>query len=253
MYKILLIDDHAVVRKGLRAIIEEQFHDESTVDEAGTGHEGIEKLRAQSSDAVVLDIALPDMSGLDVLKRIRAEWPRLPVLILSVYGEDQYGVRMLRAGASGYLAKSSAPENLVAERLFPLRLVPAGTQEFRDSVQMQGKKITSDFPLIVHESRPKAWQQWQRSADIQLPQDVSSLRLDSMIAVARAAERGLGAALVPVQLSESWFRSGNLVPLFSHELTTKDAYYFVCRSDVADQPNVRLLRDWVLQKFDDSS
>jgi len=112
MRNILLIDDHAVVRKGLRSILEEEFND-IQVDETGTGHEGIKLLRKSLPDAVVLDISLPDMNGLEVLKRIRMDWPSLPVLILSIYGEDQYGVRMMRCGASGYLAKSSAPEHLV--------------------------------------------------------------------------------------------------------------------------------------------
>ncbi len=112
MRNILLIDDHAVVRKGLKAILEEEF-DDITVDEADRGHEGINLLRKSQPDAVVLDINLPDMNGLEVLKRIRMDWPGLPVLILSIYGEDQYGVRMIRSGASGYLAKSSAPEHLV--------------------------------------------------------------------------------------------------------------------------------------------
>jgi two-component system invasion response regulator UvrY len=112
MRNILLIDDHAVVRKGLKAILEEEF-DDIRVDEADRGHEGINLLRKSQPDAVVLDINLPDMNGLEVLKRIRMDWPGLPVLILSIYGEDQYGVRMIRSGASGYLAKSSAPEHLV--------------------------------------------------------------------------------------------------------------------------------------------
>lgn len=112
MRKILLIDDHAVVRKGLKAILEEEFND-VTVAEEGTGHDGIRQIEADHPEAVVLDISLPDMNGLEVLKRIRSSWPELPVLILSVYGEDQYGVRMMRSGASGYLPKSSAPEHLV--------------------------------------------------------------------------------------------------------------------------------------------
>lgn len=113
MLNILLVDDHAVVRKGLKAILEEEFGD-ITVYEADSGHEAINRLRELSLDAVVLDINLPDMNGLEVLKRIRSEWSKLPVLILSVYAEDQYGVRMIRSGASGYLAKSSAPEHLVS-------------------------------------------------------------------------------------------------------------------------------------------
>jgi len=112
MRNILLIDDHAVVRKGLRAILEEEFSD-INVAEADTGHDGIRQIRERLPEAVVLDIGLPDMNGMEVLKRIKLDWPTLPVLILSVYGEDQYGVRMMRAGASGYLGKSSAPEHLV--------------------------------------------------------------------------------------------------------------------------------------------
>lgn len=112
MLKILLVDDHAVVRKGLKAILEEEF-DNITVYETDNGHDAINRLRELYPDAVVLDINLPDINGLEVLKRIRSEWPKLPVLILSVYAEDQYGVRMIRSGASGYLAKSSAPEHLV--------------------------------------------------------------------------------------------------------------------------------------------
>lgn len=112
MRNILLIDDHAVVRKGLKAILEEEFEG-ITVDEVGNGHDGIDHIRQSRPEAVVLDISLPDMNGLEVLKRIRANWPKLPVLILSIYGEDQYGMRMMRAGASGYLAKSVAPERLI--------------------------------------------------------------------------------------------------------------------------------------------
>ena len=112
MRSVLLVDDHAVVRKGLKAILEDDFSS-ILVDEAAGGHECIDCLRHRETEAVVLDINLPDMNGLEVLKRIKAEWPLIPVLILSIYSEDQYGVRMMRAGASGYLAKSSAPEHLV--------------------------------------------------------------------------------------------------------------------------------------------
>ena len=113
MPNVLLIDDHAVVRKGLKAILEEEF-DETVVVEADTGKDGLRILRESVPDAVVLDINLPDINGLEVLKRIRSRWPGLPVLVLSIYGEDQYGERMIRAGGTGYLSKSSAPEYLVA-------------------------------------------------------------------------------------------------------------------------------------------
>lgn len=140
------------------------------------------------------------------------------------------------------------PEGHVAESLFPLRLVPAGTDGFYDSVRVKAGRIVSDFPIIVHDKRPSAWQQWEKSSGISLPRNVRMLTMDSMVAVARAAQRGLGAALVPT-FSESWFRDSSFVALFEHELETDDTYYFVTRNDRADDPNVRLLRDWVLQNF----
>jgi len=112
MHKVLMIDDHAVVRLGLRAILEEADPGVE-VAEAGTAQEGLAWLHDNPADAVVLDIGLPDRNGLDVLKRIHQEWPRLPVLILSMYSEDQYGLRMMKAGAAGYLTKASAAEHLV--------------------------------------------------------------------------------------------------------------------------------------------
>lgn len=112
MYKILMVDDHAVVRRGLRSILEDELPG-IEVQEAGTAMECIELLRHGPVDAVVLDIGLPDRNGLDVLKRIRLVWKKLPVLVLSMYCEDQYGLRVMKAGASGYLSKASAPENFV--------------------------------------------------------------------------------------------------------------------------------------------
>ena len=110
---VLLIDDHAVVRRGLRAVIEDELADVE-VREAGTAREGMEQLRRRATDAVILDIGLPDRNGIDVLKSIHAEWPRLPVLILSMFDEGQYGVRMIKAGAAGYLTKASAPDKFLA-------------------------------------------------------------------------------------------------------------------------------------------
>jgi len=112
-YKILLVDDHAIVRHGLRTVLEDELADVE-VQEAGTAKEGMNYLRSNTVDAVILDIGLPDRNGLDVLKSIHAEWQGLPVLILSMYSEAQFGVRMIRAGAAGYLSKASAPENFIA-------------------------------------------------------------------------------------------------------------------------------------------
>ena len=112
MIRILIGDDHAIVRRGLKQIVEES-HD-MIVDEAKNGQEVLEKTRKNRYDILVLDISLPDRSGLDVLKHLKNTKPDLPILILSIHPEEQYAVRVLRAGASGYLSKDSAPDELAA-------------------------------------------------------------------------------------------------------------------------------------------
>lgn len=112
MYKILIADDHPIVRKGLRQILEEGGIVRN-VTEAGTGKEAVEKVRNSSFDAALLDISMPEMSGLDALDEIKRLKPSLPVLILSIYPEEEYAVRALRSGASGYMTKKSAPDELI--------------------------------------------------------------------------------------------------------------------------------------------
>ncbi|HZS12364.1 MAG TPA: response regulator transcription factor [Nitrospirales bacterium] len=111
--KVLVADDHAVVREGLKQIISETS-DIVVAGEARTGQEVLDMVRSVDLDLVLLDIAMPGRSGLDTLTHIKRERPSLPVLILSIHPEDQYAVRVLKAGASGYLTKDSAPDQLVA-------------------------------------------------------------------------------------------------------------------------------------------
>jgi DNA-binding NarL/FixJ family response regulator len=112
MIKVVVVDDHAVVREGLKRIISENPGMAVTA-EAGDGHEAMRIILSEPCDVVLLDITMPNKSGLDVLKQLHAQSPRLPVLVLSMHAEDQYAVRVLRAGAAGYLTKESAPAKLV--------------------------------------------------------------------------------------------------------------------------------------------
>lgn len=141
------------------------------------------------------------------------------------------------------------PDNLASHLLFPLRMVPTGSPDFKKSIVVKQKAIVSEFPLIVHETRPKAWKHWAKSAGIELPKDSKVTRLDSMIAVVRAAERGIGAAMVPVPLADQWFRQGSIVRLFDQELVADVSYYLVYKQERAGDPAVCLLRDWILQNF----
>jgi DNA-binding NarL/FixJ family response regulator len=112
MLKILLADDHAVVRKGVRQILAEAFS-QVTFGEAQNAHELHELVSRERWDIVILDLAMPGGNGLEALKQIKSNHPQLPVMILSMFPEDQYAVRTIRAGAAGYLNKESAPEELV--------------------------------------------------------------------------------------------------------------------------------------------
>jgi DNA-binding NarL/FixJ family response regulator len=112
MIRVLIADDHAVVREGLKQIINEA--PELTVaGEAADGAEALDKSRSLDCDVLVLDISMPGLTGLDIVKEVRAARPELPVLILSMHPEEQFAVRLLKAGAAGYLSKESAPDELV--------------------------------------------------------------------------------------------------------------------------------------------
>ena len=146
----------------------------------------------------------------------------------------------------------SPPPDLPSNLLFPLRLVPAGSPSFKKNMSANKKRkttIISAFPMIVHESHPKAWAHWSAATGIELPAKNKVIRLDSMIAVVRAAEQGIGAALVPVPLADLWFKQGSIVRLFDNEFVADVSYYLVCKEDRAEDTSVRLLQDWILKNF----
>lgn len=112
MIRVLITDDHAIVRHGLKQIVAET-DDITVIGEADTGAQAIQLIRNTPCEVVLMDISLPDRNGIDVLKQIKKEYPKLPVLMLSMHAEREFAVRALKAGASGYLTKQSAPMQLV--------------------------------------------------------------------------------------------------------------------------------------------
>jgi len=110
---ILIADDHPIVRAGFKLVISDT-QDMTVADEAGNGQEVLNLIRKKDYDIVLLDISMPGRNGLEILKDLKTEKPKLPVMILSIYPEEQYAVRALRAGASGYMTKASAPNELIA-------------------------------------------------------------------------------------------------------------------------------------------
>jgi two-component system invasion response regulator UvrY len=147
MIRVLIADDHSIVRQGLKQILEET-DDLSVEGEASDGNEALQKIRDMEWDVVLMDVSMPGKNGIETLKQIRQEKPDLPVLILSMYPEDQYAIRLIRAGASGYLTKESAPEQLVAA----IRTVSQGKKYISPSVaELLALEIGSKSDRPPHE------------------------------------------------------------------------------------------------------
>jgi two-component system, NarL family, invasion response regulator UvrY len=111
--RILCVDDHAIFRQGVKLILA-QYDRQAKIGEAATAEAAMQLARESRWDLVILDLSLPDRSGLQVLTDLKREQPELPVIVLSMHAEDEYAIRALRIGASGYITKESAPEELVA-------------------------------------------------------------------------------------------------------------------------------------------
>ena len=136
---VLIADDHAIVRQGLKQILSET-EDMLVTGEADDGAEARDLARQQPWDVFLLDVSMPNRNGIDTLKQLKKEFPRLPVLILSMHPEEQYAVRALKAGASGYLTKQSAPELLVTA----IRQVASGQKYLSPAVAQQLAEAISD-------------------------------------------------------------------------------------------------------------
>jgi DNA-binding NarL/FixJ family response regulator len=148
MMRVLIVDDHAIVRRGLREVLSDEFRG-AAFGEASDSRQAQELLRKNEWDVALLDIALPGKSGLDLLKELRAEWPKLPVLVVSAHPEDQFAVRALKAGAGGYMTKESAPEELAKA----IRKILAGGRYVSPALaEKLALGVTKDLTRTPHET-----------------------------------------------------------------------------------------------------
>jgi DNA-binding NarL/FixJ family response regulator len=145
--RVLIADDHAVVRRGLKQILADEYQS-LAVGEARDANEALRLVREQDWDVVVLDISMPGKSGVDALKEMKQAHPKLPVLVLTSYPEEQYAIRVLKAGASGYMTKESAPEHLVEA----IKKVGRGGRYISPSLaEMLAFNLTTDVERAAHE------------------------------------------------------------------------------------------------------
>ena len=147
MTRILIADDHSVVRKGLRMILAEEFKDVQ-IEEVTDAESLVKKVMTEAWDVIITDLSMPGRSGLDALQQIKQYYPKLPVLVLSIYPEEQYALRVLKAGAAGYLNKDMAPEELVTA----VRRVLSGRKYISPSVaEKLAVSLDKDASKLPHE------------------------------------------------------------------------------------------------------
>jgi LysR family transcriptional regulator, glycine cleavage system transcriptional activator len=147
------------------------------------------------------------------------------------------------------LLADAEPRGVQAARLFALSLTAVCAPQHAATVARLGSEALSELPLIVHRPRPYAWASWAEQIGLQAPEPKNVIELDTMYAAVRAAERGVGIALVPSRLCEAWFRSGTLLRIFATELATADAYFLVSRRKDAGRPEIRALTQWALAQL----
>ena len=146
MIRVLIIDDHAIIREGLKLMLSET-HDIAAVDEAANGEQGLDKVLKNDYDVILLDITMPGRGGIDALKDIHNVKPDIPILILSMHPEEQYALRVLKAGGSGYLTKQCAPQEVIDA----IRKVVSGGKYISDSLTEELVReigTESEKPLI---------------------------------------------------------------------------------------------------------
>lgn len=148
MIQLLIVDDHTVVRQGIRQMLA-HTPDISVEGEAANAAEALVRARAQNWSVVLLDLSLPGSDGLELLKQLHGEFPDLPILVLSMHPEDQFALRAIRAGASGYLTKDSAPDDLVSA----IRRVVAGEHYLTPWLsQRLAREVANGGPAPLHEA-----------------------------------------------------------------------------------------------------
>lgn len=147
------------------------------------------------------------------------------------------------------LFAESPPAGLKAERLFPASLTAVCAREHAHTVARLGPRVFDEFALIAHKSQQPVWNEWAIAAGLDTTAPRHVIELDSVHGVVRAAEAGLGIALVPDPLCTAWFESGALVRIFPVELPATDSYYVVCRARDAERPEVAALIDWAVTEF----
>lgn len=203
---------------------------------------------ARRNRRVTLRLTLPPFFATELfIPRIASFCDAHPDVDIQVDTHDPRPVSHPPSADLSVLLTDSVPQGLKVSRLFSLSLVAVCAKEHAAAVARLGANVFREMALIVHRSRPFAWSSWAQEVGLEEPEPKNLIELDTMSSVVRAAERGVGIALVPEALCNAWFESGRLTRIFPVELATHDDYFLVSRSKDAERPEVLAMTAWVLR------
>lgn len=195
-------------------------------------------------------ISLPEFFASELFVPRLSEWSQNnPDINLQLETVKQSSEQSKIADLSIILANGK-PNAKIVHTLFPIRYVPACNKKLYKKLKTIGIDALKSTPLILHSSRPWSWHQWASNMNIDDFDPKQIIQFDSMFGVARAAQQGMGIALVPLPLSKTWFSERLLVKLFDEELNTRDRYYLIQHENMDNRQDLTLFANWVKETFD---
>jgi LysR family transcriptional regulator, glycine cleavage system transcriptional activator len=203
-------------------------------------HDGRETLRVRAPALFANELLIP---------RLEEFCEAHPLIDVQLDTRDPRPVTHLPTADVSIVLANTPPAGVRSTRLFSSPLTAVCAPQHAGRVARLGREVFGTLPLIVDRTRPFAWSSWAEEVGLERPEPRQLIEFDTMIAAVRAAERGLGIALVPVRLCQSWIRAGALVRVFAVELATPEAYYLVSRPRDAERPPVKALTRWALAQY----
>lgn len=198
----------------------------------------------------VITINLPEFFASELFVPRLQEWSQQHPTINLQLETTKPPVNLLSQSSDlSIVLANTEPKGGFVQELFPIQYVPACNKELFAKLKNQGKQALLNTPLILHSARPWSWHQWADEHDVQGFDPAQIIQFDSMFGVARAAQQGMGIALVPLPLSKAWFNDQHLVKLFDENLVTKDKYYLVHHENLTSRPELSLFTTWVKETF----
>jgi LysR family transcriptional regulator, glycine cleavage system transcriptional activator len=203
-------------------------------------HDGRETLRVRAPALFANELLIP---------RLEEFCEAYPLIDVQLDTRDPRPISHPPTADVSIVLAHTPPAGVRSTRLFSSPLTAVCAAQHAGRVARLGREVFGTLPLIVDRTRPFAWSSWAEEVGLERPEPRQLIEFDTMIATVRAAERGLGIALVPVRLCQSWIRSGALVRVFAVELPTPEAYYLVSRPRDAERPPVKALTRWALAQY----